>query len=276
MRLPLVFLDGPWKLAMGLNALAPADWLWRDERFAAETAHRAELIATRPDEVHAMLPGAELAAGELVDMVHEHVAQHHDSTRRDTGADAEAPLLALGRLAQEDFCLLAPQSDGRHALQAALLCFPAHWRLAEKLGRPLAMIHAPVPGLNARLGAAADRFLANLSVERPVWRANWSVVESPELFHPQPREPAVGLTAANAGDLLWLRVERQTLRRLPAAKAVVFTIRTLVRPLGEVAREPGVARAMAARIRKMDAGMAAYKGIPALHEPLLGYLDALA
>ena len=40
MQLPLAFLTGPWKLAMGLNALDPADWLWRDEHFAAETAER--------------------------------------------------------------------------------------------------------------------------------------------------------------------------------------------------------------------------------------------
>jgi dimethylamine monooxygenase subunit A len=276
MQLPLAFLDGPWKLAMGLGALAPADWLWRDERFAAETAERAELIAARPGEVHAMLPGAEPAAHELVAMVRAHLGRDHGVVVPDDAGDQAAPLLALGRLAQEDFCVLAPHAGHAYALVAALLCFPAHWRLAEKLGRPLAMIHAPVPGLNARLGGAADRFIASLAVERPVWRASWSVVESPALFHPQPREPAAGLGAADAGDQLWLRVERQTLRRLPETGAVVFTIRTLVRPLGEVVREPGVARAMAARIREMDPAMAAYKGIPALREPLLGYLDAMA
>lgn len=276
MQLPLVFLDGPWKLAMGLSALAPADWLWRDGCFAAETARRAELIATRLGEVHAMLPGAEPAVGELVEMVRAHLGRDHGLAVPDEAGDQAAPLLALGRLAQEDFCLLAPHADDPYALVAALLCFPAHWRLADKLGRPLALIHAPVPGLNQRLGAAADRFFANLVVERPVWRANWSVVESPELFHPHARVPVAGLSAANAGDQLWLRVERQTLRRLPETRAVVFTIRTLVRRLGEVAAQPGVAGAMAARIREMDAGMAAYKGIPALREPLLAYLDGLA
>ncbi len=276
MQLPLVFLDGPWKLAMGLNALAPADWLWRDASFAAETARRAELIGTRRDEVHAMLAGAEPAARELVALVRAHLVQDHGMAVPAEPGDAVDPLLALGRLAQEDFCLLAPHAGHAYALVAALLCFPAHWRLADKLGRPLAMIHAPVPGLNQRLGAAADRFFANLVVERPVWRANWSVVESPELFHPHARVPLADLSAAQAGEQLWLRVERQTLRRLPETRAVVFTIRTLVRPLGEVAREPGVARAMADRIREMDPAMAAYKGIPALREPLLGYLDALA
>ena len=65
-----------------------------------------------------------------------------------------------------------------------------------------------------------------------MWRANWSVVENATLFHPQPRERLPDLTAENAGEKLWLRVERQTLRRLPASRAVVFTIRTLLRRLG--------------------------------------------
>ncbi|MBX3128843.1 MAG: DUF3445 domain-containing protein [Polyangiaceae bacterium] len=70
----MVFLQGPWKLSMGLNALDPADWLWVDDRFAAETVQRAALIAERPNEVHAMLPGAEDAARELLALVREHLA----------------------------------------------------------------------------------------------------------------------------------------------------------------------------------------------------------
>jgi dimethylamine monooxygenase subunit A len=267
MQLPLVFLDGPWKLAMGLNALDPADWLWRDERFVAETAERAALLAERPGEVLAVLPRAGPAVAELVAAVRAHLGLPSAGT---------ASLADLARLAQEDFCVLERQLDGRYALTAALLCFPAHWRLADKLGRPLAEIHAPVPGFGERLGGPVDRFFANLAVERPVWRANWSVVEGPTLFHTQPREPLPGLTAANAGEMLWLRVERQTLHRLPGTGAVVFTIRTLVRRLAEAAGDPAVARAMAARIREMEPGMAGYKGMPALGGPLLGWLDAAA
>lgn len=267
MQLPLVFMDGPWKLAMGLNALDPADWLWRDAQFALETAQRRALLAERPDEVLAMLPAAEPAVRELVAMVAAHLGQ----------AAPETGLLPdLTQLAQEDFCVMQAQADGSYVLTAALLCAPAHWRLAEKLGRPFSEIHQPVPGFNARLGGPADRFFRNLTVERPVWRANWSVVETPVLFHPQPRELLPDLAPENAGQKLWLRVERQTLRRLPESRAVVFTIRTLVRRLDEVAADPAVARAMAARIREMEPGMAGYKGMRWLKGPLLGWLDAVA
>ena len=45
-----------------------------------------------------------------------------------------------------------------------------------------------------RLAGPVDRFLTNLAVERPVWRANWSVVEEPTLFHPHARVPRHDLT----------------------------------------------------------------------------------
>ena len=267
MQMPLVFLSGPWKLAMGLNALDPADWLWRDARFAAETAQRLDLLARRPEQVQAMLPEALPAVQELVAMVHAHL---------DLPMPPDALLPALAPLAQEDFCIMQAQPDGRYALTAALLCFPAHWRLGEKLGRTMGEIHGPVPGFNARLGGPADRFFASLTAERPVWRANWSVVETPVLFHPQPRGPLDDLTAANAGERLWLRVERQTLRRLPETRAVVFTIRTLISRLDEVVAEAGVAAAMAQRLREMEPGMAGYKGMPVLGPALLAYLDGIA
>jgi hypothetical protein len=266
MQLPLVFLDGPWKLAMGLSALDPADWLWRDKDFAAETAERARLVAARPGEVLAELPGAAAACAELVAMVRTFMGR----------PPARGTLADLATLAQEDFCLLQQGPDGQYVLTAAILCFPAHWRLAEKLGRPLRAIHGPVPGFAERLAGPVDRFFTNLAVERPVWRANWSVVEEPTLFHPHARIPRHDVAPEDAGEKLWLRVERQTLRRLPESRAVVFTIRTLVRPLAELAADPAVARAMAARLRELEPGMAGYKGLPNFREPLLAWLDARA
>lgn len=276
MQTPLVFLQGPWKLSMGLNALDPADWLWLDERFSAETAARAALVAERAQAVHAMLPEAEPAARELLALVLDHLARYAPERAPASPPPNLPPLVALAALVQEDFCLMQKRADGRYALTGAILCFPSHWHLHEKLGRPMAEIHAPVPGFGARLGAAADRFMASIQPDRPVWRANWTLVESPELFHPHPREPIPDLSAENVGSRLWLRVERQTLRRLPETQAVAFTIRTLVEPLAEVVRRPGVAAAMAARIREMDDAMAAYKGLPAFREPLLAWLDRLA
>jgi len=67
--LPLTFLNGPWRLSMGLNALDLRDWLWLDERYAEEMAEREHLIETQLDNVHAMLPDAEEAAREVLEFV---------------------------------------------------------------------------------------------------------------------------------------------------------------------------------------------------------------
>lgn len=271
MQIPLVFLERSSNPAMGLNALEPEDWLWVGEDFAIQTAERARLIAERAEEVHAMLPEAEPAALELLAMVEGFMASR-GLAQDGRGPIDQPPLMRLGTLALEDFCLMQRRPDGTYALTGAILCFPQHWHLHQKLGRPLAEIHAPVPGFAARLGGPVERFFANLRVERPVWRANWGLVESAVLFHPDKREPIPDLSPENAGERLWLRVERQTLRRLPETGAVVFTIRTLLEPLARTVRRPGAAAAMAQRFVAMDAATAAYKGLPMMHEPLLAFL----
>jgi dimethylamine monooxygenase subunit A len=131
-----------------------------------------------------------------------------------------------------------------------------------------------VPGFDVRLARPVDRFFAALQIERPVWRVNWSLVDTPELFRPPERRARPKeIHAADAGRQLWLRVERQTLRRLLACGDVVFGIRTYVEPLAEVAADREVARALASRVREMPADMATYKGIAPIREPLLSYLD---
>jgi len=182
---------------------------------------------------------------------------------------ANCPLELAGRLVQEDLCLMGKAADG-YRLIAAVLCFPAHWRLADKLGRPLGAIHGPVPGFAARLAAPVDRFFATIRVDRPVWRANWSIVDTPELFlPPEHRGAARSISAERAGEQLWLRVERQTLSRLRDSGDVVFTIHTHVDQLAAALATPGAARALAAQIRAMPDALAAYKGILPIRAPLL-------
>jgi hypothetical protein len=286
---PYSFLDGPYRLAMGLHALAPEDWLEAGADATQQMAERRRLLAERPAEVVAALPESAAGCRELYALVLDHLALcFPDRWRRVDGAlvdgrsrerfaiDPADPLATLGRMVQEDFCLLQA-SPGGYRLTAAVLCFPAHWRLADKLGRPLDVIHAPVPGFDLRLAQPVDRFFAALQVERPVWRANWSLVDTPELFRPpEHRARPRRIDAARAGEQLWLRVERQTLRRLPACGAVVFGIRTYLEPLAEVAADPEAAQALAMRVREMPAEMAAYKGIAPIRGPLLAWLERRA
>jgi hypothetical protein len=169
------------------------------------------------------------------------------------------------------------RSDAGYRLVAGVLCFPSHWRLADKLGRPLDVIHGPVPGFAERLAAPVDRYFESIQARRPVWRVNWSLSDTPALFlPPEHRGHPRAITAEDAGERLWLRLERQTLRRLPRSGDVLFGIHTYVEPLGDALDSPQVARALAERVREMPEAMARYKSIWPIRTPLLAYLDRRA
>jgi len=50
-------------------------------------------------------------------------------------------------------------------------------------------------------------------------------------------------------EMIVLRTERQTLRRLPKTGAILFTIRTYVTPVVKLAQEPGVPNRLASAVR---------------------------
>ena len=50
------------------------------------------------------------------------------------------------------------------------------------LGRKL--LNAPVPGYAETVSAATDRVMGALTPERPLWRRNWSLLDSPALYQP--------------------------------------------------------------------------------------------
>jgi dimethylamine monooxygenase subunit A len=283
------FLDGPWRLAMGLKALDLREWIEIDEDGADQLAERRRLLDQRRDEVLGALPESAAGQAEVLELLLDHLPQRFPERYRradgelanlvtgerfELAAWRDAPLELAGRLVQEDLCLM--QSGGpAYRLVAAVLCFPSHWRLADKLGRPLDVIHVPVPGFGEGLAATVDRFFANLQVARPVWRVNWSLVDTPQLFlPPEHRAERKAIAAERAGEQLWLRVERQTLRRLPRSGDVLFGIRTHLAPLAAAIDGPAAAQALAARIVEMPEGMARYKGIAAIRAPLLAWLQA--
>ena len=143
------------------------------------------------------------------------------------------PLELAGRLVQEDLCLIQLDGDGP-IFTAATLCFPSRWRLMEKIGKPLSAVHGPVPLYADRLGRPVDRFMRHLKPGHIASRLNWSLLDDPALFQPGGKwriEGGSDITAENAGDRVFLRVERQTLRRLPVSGAVLFGIRVHVYPL---------------------------------------------
>lgn len=263
-------LARPWRFAMGLHALDPADWLIVTAEHGRETAEKRRLLAEGAD-IRRLLPEGEAPAAEMAELLAANLARHHPAVIPDAGiAD---PLTRLGLVLQEDLCLMLPGPDG-YRLVGAFVAFPSRWSLAEKIGRPIGAIHAPVPGLEAAIGRPIGLFFARLAADRPVWRLNWSINDEPTLHQPggEARRRATLVTAAAAGRRLWLRAERQTLTRLPASGAVLFTILTFVLPLEAVAAEPGLAGDLASRIEELPPGLSAYKNLARNRQAVLDYL----
>lgn len=88
---------------------------------------------------------------------------------------------------------------------------------------------------------------------------------------------ATAWATANSKDLsideIHFRSERQTLRRLPRSKAVIFTVRTYFEPVTRIAQEPHIPGRLAEAIRNWDETVSFYKGKSHWEQILLPYLD---
>ena len=208
-------------------------WLSMDDAFAAQMALRDRLIADIPQTVLGQLPEGLAASQELYDLVLARLAVTAGYTLAATTAtrpdgarialDRDQPLRTLGRLVQEDLCLMQRRED-EHVLTGACLCFPSSWSLSEKLGRPLTGIHRTVRVYEDDLARRVQRLFDVIRPEQPLWRMNALVYANPELHQP-------GYESAPRTDRLngeFVRAERQTLLRLPASGAVLFAIHTYV------------------------------------------------
>lgn len=170
-------------------------------------------------------------------------ALHGDAVLRPDGVtvdlSSDHPLIVAGRLVQDDLCLLEkPPGASEHVLTAAILCFPASWTLAEKIGRPLTAIHIPVAPYDAQMAARVQRLFDAIRPERPLWRQNALLYATPDLHQPRPEaEPRV--SPETRPD--YLRSERQCLIRLPRSGAIVFSIHTYVLPFAALTPEQAAA-----------------------------------
>jgi hypothetical protein len=262
---------------MGLRKGDEDGWLVADAERDGELRERTLLLAGRWGDVVHLGEGTEAAGAEVRSLVAAWLAAHGLPGPATTG---EHPLVEAARAVQEDLCLMVPRPSGpdgvvRHHLDAAVLCFPSHWRLADKAGGSAAAIHGPVPTYAEDLADKVDRYLARLRPDVIGVRRNWSIHDSPALHAPVPPAPPPPLDPATVGASLWLRSERQTLRALPGSGAVVFTIRVQQCPLAVLAERPDVAAALARRLRAQPPELVAMNGLEGRLDAVTTWLDRL-
>ena len=170
------------------------------------------------------------------------------------------------------------------AMAAASVIF-SFSELQEKLSKPVEWIHAPVPHFHKQLRKTLDlTFGKLLKIEQPMWRNNWAIAPSGTLD-----EPLYGSEASTANRKLpgkpsveileskFLKVEYQTIRRLPTSGYLLFTIKTMADPLSGLREVPAAALCLAKSIRGMSPAMRSYKGIDDddTCEAVLEYLEII-
>ena len=277
-------------MAMGLMGCPMEALVEIDALYPAEMEERREHLAIRHTEVFAATTASALARGELLGVLVDLLTRCHpgwfgvDAAVLRNGLTGEVwdlaapgvdPLELCGRLVQEDLCLIDP-SGAAPVLAAAILCAPSRWRLSEKIGRPLGAVHGPVPIYAAHLQGPVDRFMRALRPGRVAERMNWGVLDDGALY----QEEGTGRTAFDPSitpdavpGRLFLRVERQTVMRLPESGFVLFAIRVHSYPLGRVLAVPGAAGDLAAAIGALPDGMTAYKSLLPFRDALLSCLS---
>ncbi|WP_417678518.1 heme-dependent oxidative N-demethylase family protein [Roseibium sp.] len=279
---------------VGLEPVDVSRWLDPDGHLVVHLKRKAELLETVHSRVFRAESGTEAAQREVLDLILEDLAAHHRATHSVSSDVVEvlndgprvrltdyAPLEAASRLVQEDLVLMRKGEDG-YRLAAASLCFPSSWSLAEKFGRSMHAIHDNVPGFNdGRMGPVVARIFDNLTADQLVGRYNWSIYDDPDLHHPQAKQLAPQIEEKGAGALahLFVRVERQTLRRLPKSGDILFTIKIHHDPISLLKtheRGAELAAGLAAQLRELDDRQIAYKGLTQYRTAIAEELETFA
>ena len=179
-------------------------------------------------------------------------------------------------MVQEDLLLLRRDESGWR-LVAATLHFPSSWSLAEKFSLPLDQIHGNVPefGPGTRNASLMARIFDGLKVDQPVQRMNWSLYPTATLHHPysaRSREANPDRHTLDAQS--FIRVERQTLRKLPQSGDILFTVRIYLDPLAQLAKHPGALDRLREYLLALTPAERDYKGLRASFDDVVAVIDA--
>jgi hypothetical protein len=272
-----------------------------DEHYIAEMKDRAKVLASDPLRCQS-LPHMTLAGWDLLELIMVSKARDYPDMfelNREGGKwhwinkplEIEqkfvfldettlpcGPLEYITRQVQGDFALL-DQRDQNLWMDAGMITTQADWSLDFDIGMNFYEWHAPVP-LAHEMGVfqRALKFLLNLQQGAPVRRLNWTMTVNPLLDTSPENYQKWGvqktwLTPENLGEKQHLRVELQTLFRLPRSNAMAFPIRCYLIRLEDLASVPKWGRRLHRVLRDLPEELATYKGFSRNRPMIVDYLS---
>ena len=161
----------------------------------------------------------------------------------------------LGSAWEPDFVLLRREKSV--GVVGGCVCFPTGWSLEEKQNHSLSAAHAPVPGLNSRLGPSIERFWANLKPKECFQRLNWSLTSSRQM-NQRPQDCIAEIESNCEPGRTFLRVEWQALMSIDDIRNI-FGIRIYHISLESVRHQREAARLLAENLKTMPEDVLRYK-----------------
>lgn len=220
--------------------------------YAIRIKERQNLFAEYGTEVLDYFPASEPACKELMEMSLQFYCARYPSLfsisadRRtfrngilNTATDLKVshPLHVLINNIPEDFAIMIRnEEDGIYYLRAGIICSALGWSLGTKLGMQLKDIHAHVPDYKEKMAFSMDRYFSKMPTDAPIQRGSWGLEMQTPLFMPpghaheklrEQQDPGLTIEDCN------LRVDWQTLRRLPLSGAICFNFKALFTPVTE-------------------------------------------
>ncbi|KJK80790.1 hypothetical protein H634G_03939 [Metarhizium anisopliae BRIP 53293] len=286
-----------YHITMALQQDTPSRLITIDRDYLDRVTLRRSLIDEKGHAVHGYLPRGKESVAELYTyLLRDYLPARYPTMFRIgpdgtvfentvTGRtfpiqppeDADAALRTLGETVEEDLFLLQETPSG-HLCVAFMCCFPSGFDPSEKFGNLLKDIHAPVPSYS-KIGASMERFFSKLQVGKSVKRLNWSVQTNNDLYTlgNHIKDDAAEVVSEDSIDVnqTYLRVELQTLTRLPRTQAVLFSFKTYLYGIRQI-REQGSGPELADAIEGLKSGNAPgmwrYKSAVRWGKPVCDYL----
>lgn len=271
-----------------------------DEHYVAEMRDRAMVLADDPLRCQS-LPHMTLAGWDLLELIMESKARdyphwftlHKDGDKwhwinKPLGIDQRftfldestlpcGPMEYIARQTQGDVTL-QDQRDENLWIEAGMVTSQADWSLDFDIGMSFHQWHAPVP-LAHEMGVfdRALKFLLALQHGAPVRRFNWTMTVDPLLDTSPENYPKWGpdkntMTPETIGARQHLRVELQTLFRLPRSNAIAFPIRCYLISFEDLVTQPKWARRLHRVIKTVPDELATYKGFIRNREMMVDFL----
>ncbi|KAH9885513.1 hypothetical protein F4778DRAFT_760579 [Xylariomycetidae sp. FL2044] len=278
---------------MSLTKLETDWWIELESTYKTRIAQRMELYAKHGSDVLQALPGSELACKELMEMVLQFVCARYpqyfelsdDRSRFEnrilgtvTAIKDKHPLVVLLENVPEDFgMVLRDPETGYYVFRAGLICSALGWNVGTKINLKLHEIHEPIPDYKEKMQFSMDRFFSKMPASKPIQRGSWGLEVDQPLYMP-PGDPHEGYRESQDPGLtrerMHLRVDWQTLRRLPLSGAVVFNFKALFTPIAAFRDEAYVPSLVLKVVREGKASLMKYKNtwhtehvvVPALEE----------